>query len=441
MHIPRFYLSLTLLVLCVSVLILIVFGEASSELKGGDGPQYHRMAVNIRDYGTVSISLAPPIEPTVYRMPGYSFFLTIFYMVTEAPWLVRSAQFVLLLMTSIFLFKIARLAGIETEGKIAAFLCATYIPFVFFCLIHLTETITTALGVILIWSIYMIRARKRPIWVFVLGLVLGSAILVRPSFSLLTLPLIFFLLLENKDFFFKAGLKVVATHLTLFILGVGFFCVPWIIRNYHYTSRMMLTSGGPESIYVSMLQYKGELSYAMTVADWQEKHMPDLTARHDKARAETARLEQNQHSASVPRNILFDLEVEKGYRESAVEQFNSLDYGTILKSVPKRLAYFWSTADSLPDWLYFTFFHRIAQIQWILIVGGVIAGIYLRRRTLLQDWPFWILPLYFSMVHLVFHVEARYSIPARSVLMLYCAIGLSNLYKKVFSKSTILATK
>lgn len=57
----------------------------------------------------------------------------------------------------------------------------------------------------------------------------------------------------------------------------------------------------------------------------------------------------------------------------------------------------------------------------MLLVG---IGLLIRRRRLFQDWPLWIAAVYLTVVHLVAHVEGRYTLPARAPLFIYAAVGV-----------------
>jgi hypothetical protein len=71
--------------------------------------------------------------------------------------------------------------------------------------------------------------------------------------------------------------------------------------------------------------------------------------------------------------------------------------------------------------------HGLAHLQYAVLVLLGLVGLAIRRRKLLSDWRLWITAIYLSILHLIFHIEARYSLPARPSLMIYSAIGACGL--------------
>jgi hypothetical protein len=83
----------------------------------------------------------------------------------------------------------------------------------------------------------------------------------------------------------------------------------------------------------------------------------------------------------------------------------------------------WSTADFSP-WP--TRPINLPLKLWhVLTFGLAVAGVWSQRTALSSQWALWLVPAYLTALHLVYHVEARYTIPARPFLLVYSAIGLA----------------
>jgi hypothetical protein len=173
---------------------------------------------------------------------------------------------------------------------------------------------------------------------------------------------------------------------------------------------MAATSGA--SLWASAEQYAGHVSYKFTAADWHRF----LRSAAAVATSDASRLPARQQVA-----------VDDAYRHQATREFRGLSVGQIVRSLPKRLAYLWGTADSPP--VGYRIAHRIGQAQYAILVALVIAGLVLRRRRLLAEWPLWITAIYLTCLHLVFHVEGRYTLPARPLLLIYAAAGAVAAYR------------
>ncbi len=130
-------------------------------------------------------------------------------------------------------------------------------------------------------------------------------------------------------------------NLIIFTLVSALFISPWLIRNYSLTGRVLLSSVANQVLYLSFLQYQGKVTYAFSV----EEHrifISDLNQRFATV-TEQAKL--------TPANgTLIDKELllEESYQVDLVTERQSLTYSQILVSLPKRLAYLWSTADFAP---------------------------------------------------------------------------------------------
>src|SRR5205823_3927526 len=105
--------------------------------------------------------------------------------------------------------------------------------------------------------------------------------------------------------------------------------------------------------------------------------------------------------------------------------FAHLSAGTVVRSLPKRLSYLWRPADSPLPGRHHDLEHTLAKLQYALLVVLIAGGLIVRRRRLLSDWPLWITAAYLTLVHLVFHVEDRYTLPARPALFVYAAVAVT----------------
>ena len=170
---------------------------------------------------------------------------------------------------------------------------------------------------------------------------------------------------------------------------------------------------------MSAQQYKGELQYSIPLSEWKMVI--------DERLARIARATQvviSERRSSVPISLQQEILVDKVYTADAIEKFKTTSIGQYVTSFPSRMAYLWSTSDTSP-WAGGGIFHRIVQIEFLLLVLLVILGGWVSRGHLLEDWPLWIAPLYITIIHIVFHVEPRYSLPARPLLLVYAGIGLA----------------
>jgi hypothetical protein len=400
-----------------AALILGAFGLGSEPITGGDGLWYYRLAENLVDHGRFSFEASPPYRPTVFRTPGYPAFLALTFAAGRSPLSLRVAQFVLLWLTSWLIYRLgAGLLG-QQAALAGALLCAVYEPLAIMAYACLTETLSTFLGVGFI-ALAMAGARG-PLGALGLGLVTGAAALVRPSMAPLggiaaLLPLAY----GGVSLWRKASLALLACA------GFALCVLPWAVRNYALTKRFIpLAVGSGYSRYVSAKQYAGEVSYMLTIPEW-EAIVPDGRRREEDARmAVSSGIDTATNPASPP-TVRIEILVDRSYAEDAARTFRRLPPVRILRSVPVRLFYLWATG----DWLTGPF-HRVLQALHIVLAACALAGLWVARLSPRNYALLLLIPAYLTAVHLVYHVETRYSFPARPFLLLFAGVALASFFR------------
>ncbi len=402
------------LVAVEAVVILVGLGVGNAPLTGGDGPDYNRLAHNLLSHGIFSSSSSPPLLENIGRAPGYPVVLAIFDFVAMhlgigQVLLVRICQFAMVAVTASLVYAIAREVADGLTARVAGLLTASYLPLLGLAWYHLTE-ITTCL-LITLAILLLVRLVRRStdslLSVCALGLTVAALTYVRPDFAPVLVIVVIALLLAGKSGFrsrerwLRPGIVV-----GIFIVALA----PWTIRNYDLTGRVVLISAASgASLLASADQYSGKISDAMTSSDF------DTFLHQVSAIAATV------HIKPGPKR---DVAADSAFTREARRIIGTVSFGTILTSIPKREVYLWQPAVFAPN----EDNGLITALGWaqylILIVLGLIgAAVSRRRHTLLRDWPLWILAVYLSLLHLVFHIEGRYSIEARPMLIVFAATG------------------
>lgn len=407
-----------------AVLALFFLGLAEKEL-AGDELHYNQLAINLINHSAFSFETEPPFEPTIYRTPGYSIFVAGLYLISgNSVLFVKLFHFLLFGVNAYLLYKLAEFYTDEKTARIAAYFFLIYIPFIFITAYLITETVT----ITLLLSLFLLIKKcnwqndKRIRVDLTIGLVMGILAMIRPTTSLIVIPLVLSLWLPY--FFKKSTLNFQKVFLKSFFFGCGLLLIfaPWVIRNYSITKRFIpftvMTS--PESSYVSLLQYNGKISYAFTVPEWKEIYLAGLSERRSTADERISKGEVEPNIANMPKSVQRELLIEESYSNSAKDELKELTLSKIIKSYPVRLAYLWSTADAFTPSV---FIHRIAQVQFGLFFLLALIGILYNWRNLLSHWLLLLFPIYLTLMHSIFHEEPRYTIPARPFILIYCAIG------------------
>lgn len=413
-----------------ALLVLFAFGEGGIPISSGDGVWYNQIALNLIDYKTVSLSPNPPAEPTLMRTPGYPIFLAIIYLASgNSIFAARFAQFILLGLTALLLYRLARMNASEPTARTAAIFCVTYVPFIAFCSGILTETLITLMSVAIILALRHLGKRTEETgYLFVgyalLGLLVGAATLVRPSFSLFLFFIIAGIVLEKRFYASSKNFLRCARIALLLLVGFSIAVMPWLARNYILSRKIVMTPITYTGIYFSIKQYEGTINYDFVGGQWETAY---LSEQVENARLVKEKLDQtddeiseNQQISEPIKRELLDEEIWKSKAKRELRQLSALQ---IARKIPYRIFYLWAVDPFAPSWMLFRGVQRIPAFQVLAMFLLAVGAIFVKRKELLKNWTLWILPVYLTLLHLVFHVEHRYTFPARPFMLIASAAG------------------
>lgn len=425
-----------ILLIIVSLEAIVLLNLAKNlGVLGGDGPEYNNIALNLITKGVFSSQSDSPYKPTIFRSIGYPLFLSSIYItVGNSIAAIRFAQFLLLLFSSYLLFLLAKRFANENSAFYASVFCAVYMPLAFLCLYHLTEILSTFLVILAVYLVVKIEEGNKKLGVL-LGLTLGFLIQVRPSFLLFAGLILIVVFISNK-IVFKTKLAVAI----LTIIALALCILPWTVRNKIVSGEFVpLASGKGISLYVSAQQYQGDISYSIPPSEWSKLNEED-NRRNADAEREIKALDSRQGnvSSNLPLNPRIQLLQDKTYTFDAFEKFSTIPIKNYIFGYPKRIAYLFSTTDAAPAETYDST-HRLVQFQFVIFAFLILVGIIIQRKLIFRQYLLWLVPLYIILIHTIFHVESRYSIPAKPFLLIYAGIAADFLFRRfMLIKGTFL---
>lgn len=425
-----------LIVFVEAIAVLFLLDKSNMENMIGDEIFYHRIASNLVDYQSYSFNDAH--TPTISRTPGYTFFIAFLYLISGKSFLfVYATQFLVLGLTAIFLYRLSRYFTGERESILSAILCATYPPLVFLASYHYTEVLATFFAVLItLCFVETIHSRKPILRYAILGFLFGCLTLIRPSLSLVIGLFVIGILLNKASHSLKKRIVFVAVISSVFLLTIA----PWVTRNIFVTKQFIpFATGGGESLWISAIQYEGKLSYAMPVDEWRRY----IETRDAKETAINKELDNPQSQLSqrvnkeLPRQLKVEILLENQFKEEGKTEFGKISVATIIKGIPKRFAYLWSTLDTSPYSATNGLFHRFVQISYVLLILLFLIGIVLSFKSLLSQYALWLFPVYLTFFHLIFHVEPRYSMPGRFFLFIYAGIAMVRIFDLIKARKKL----
>lgn len=430
---------------CIGLLLFLIVGVEAGILLYGMGLGYaklevydyrvfEQLAINLIDHATFSMDEAPPYSTSLFRSPGYPAYISLIYILFGRSLIaLRLSQFFLLWLTAWLLYLLVARFVDTRSATVASLICATYPPFVFAATLYVAHSLTLLLAVIIVFALVSLRGQVRPQlhYFLLVGLVLGLMTLARPAFQLVALPAVAAVVMWRGRYNMKRRLVEAA----VMMLGFSLLLAPWIMRNNlisHNVSGVKLVSAGGWSLYTSAQQYTGEISYRLLKPEW-DVVIADFNRRNVEAVAVIP-----DQPAKPSTQAQRELMVDAGFNRDALRKMRDVTPGQFLKSYVRRFYWLWSTCDLSPWQI--GIFHQILQLYHVLLMGLALLGCFLMRKSLVTQALLWLFFLYQTALHIVYHVEARYTLEARLFITIYAGIAVVSavayLQKKLFPLNT-----
>ena len=197
-----------------------------------DFQSYNNLAHTIANGGSISSS---------YRVPGYSVFLAILYTSIGDYLLVPLiANAILGTLTTLFTYLIAKISFNRSLALIAAGMMALLPSHILYAGLLASENLFTPLLLAgAVCYLYAVASRQTKWWLlFVSGILLGLAALVRPVALFLPGTWFLFLLWKRYSFWRAIVISIIVTGVTVITFS------PWLVYNYSQSGKLTLQTNG-----------------------------------------------------------------------------------------------------------------------------------------------------------------------------------------------------
>lgn len=202
-----------------------------------DSMVYDILAKNIITLGEYSFEG----KPTALLISGYPIFLSGIYAVFGTDQIYVKIIQSLFEVITCWLFFLVSLKFFDKKFSLISLGIFAFFPSnILFSQTVLTEPL---FGLLQMSLLYLCLCGKPAKNVFILGLLWGSAIMVRTSFALSIVLIPMFLFFYRKELF-HGGFTPVMKYSLLFIVGVFIFLAPWLIRNQITMGSLTLATQG-----------------------------------------------------------------------------------------------------------------------------------------------------------------------------------------------------
>ena len=281
--------------------------------QGTDQAEYGRVAINLAEHSSFSMSKEAPYSPDPARTPIFPIFLSILYWISGGFVLPTIINIFLSSLTSIIVFELAMLVLKSKKASFASGMIFAFLPYgAYLSDLIMADTLFVLFFVLFLYffaKFIVFNKDIKYIWIILSSFLLGLSTLTRPitQFFIIIPILILFLScflspkVRLKEFFFRPAL-----FLAVFLLVLS----PWLGRNYYHFNKFFLSSIGGYHLLVSY------------VAPW---------------RAQKENISRNEEHAKIKNyvdekygpNAMYDIEVSSQIGKEAKKEIlkDPLSYG------------------------------------------------------------------------------------------------------------------
>ncbi len=328
-------------------------------------------------------------EPSVFVMPLYPYFVAgIFKIFGTGLTGLQAIRIIQALISCTIILTAYLTAKHLFNSKIAiitAFIVAFYPPNIITTGYILTETLFTAVLMLLIYLSLKFSASPRYINFILLSIIWTAATLIRPTIGLYPLLLFLYMLIHHKHKFFKL-FKLGIVMLLPFIL----IMTPWWVRNYNEFGKFIpltASTGNPtlQGTYIFYQQKPGETDY----------YEPGKNA------LETNEIEMN----------LAKQRIKEGFKNNFL--------GYLIWYTIGKTAFLWGSP------FYWQVYLGIPKIFVVIVHSLLLFGIIFIFTLFRKNFSRYMLPastlLYFNIVHCMSMAFDRYAFPLMPIVSIFAA--------------------
>lgn len=396
---------LLILILAAAVLIRIpmalYMGDQVSALPGiQDQVTYDALADSLLDGRGYSFTenwypFTRANTPTAHWSFVYPLYLAGIYALTGYhPLAARFVQAIVAgLLVSFLVYRIGRRVADETTGLAGAALAAVYGYFIYYNVALMTETFFIVL-VLLSLDLSLEIKEKPVLWRWVsLGLVLGTAALLRQTVLLFAPFLLLWLFWELRNTAFPRWLVTVP------VLVIILMIAPWTIRNYRvYQQFLLLNSNAGYALYASNNPNLG--------ADWNNDEVV----------------------VAVPTDLkgLNEAQLDRALTQRGIQFIVADPQRYLLLTLDKTLEYFkfWPSSESG------TLSNLVRVLSFGLYLPFMLLGLYVSLSRWRNFAVLYLFMVIHTGVHLLSWPAPRYRLSVDAVAMVFAALAVLEIARR-----------
>lgn len=411
-----------------------------------DSAQYDLIGWNLAQGNGFSISDSYPFEPTMFREPGYPFFLSAIYVIFGHEYFyVRLFQVFIYVLICLLIYFIALEISGEKIARYSSFfaaLCPTLANYTRYVLSEGLFTFLLCLSTLLFMRFVK---QKKPVWIILCGFILGIAALIKVAILFFVFPMLIFLavLSEGSRDLMKKHLKCYIIFIVFFLLPI----LPWMARNkavfgtYNFTLRQgVCLAGRADRLDDSFDSMKKHFVYNFS-EHIAKKLFPETVVEGENFAMQGSK-KANLRFMELVKSGIGEVEADRIMKQEALSKIKKKPFKYLVQSVLEfeKLAAFFTIplltepkivefADSVNAGFAIFTIKGFFKILSYFVIIFMIIGFYVERNK----WRIWLFPCgivcYFNLLYSLLFGVPRYVVSLVPFYIIFATIGISGVLR------------
>lgn len=402
-------------IIAVSFMSKLILGYILSDTFFERGNSYH--ALNSIAYNLIhnfEFAIAFGI-PSIDYEPLYPLTLALAYKLFGMNWFgVTFIQAIFYALTSWILFLIGKMLVNELTGLLAATYHSFY-PYLFFQSLSIYDTTPFIFIIMSLIYVAMLPEKNRNVFLHYccIGALIGLSLLLRGSALAMLPPIILYLYLKPSEYnYFKRTVVLIIAALTVLS--------PWLIRNYHYTETLVISTHGAFGLWQGNNKYSYDYLQSNISLDEVYRRKPP-----------PAIYKENPIKPRLPKEAR---KISQKYKSEAMH-FIQDNPTAFLKLCWIKFIKFWT-------WTYNPITEQYAIgtakarnlvyfISYFPLLISIPFGLsYLIKKSPISFVLFFGILITYTLAHMIVMGYSRLRLPLDPILMIFLGITISHFFTK-----------
>ena len=413
---PAVFLAIAIFIINSTIFSFLIYPKIEKGIDlNFDGEGYQKIALNILSGKGFYFSegddpvLSSHGRPTLLRPPLYPYFIScVYYIFGFKPQIIVVCHVIINSLMIYFVYRIAKEVFNEKTAILSSFICAFYLPFIWFLPRLYNENIFNFLLACSMFYVVLVFCNLSLINSIILGILIGLASLCKGQMILFP-----FVLLPGLIYRYRGEKTKFCKHYAIILLTFLLSLSPWVIRNYIVSEKFVPTQFGGAIHFM-----RGNESAKINLGFFHQNHGIAMKKAFEKEGQIIEKFE------SLNKRKITEVELDEIFNKIA---FNYIKENPIefLEKIRIGCLHFWYLGESKIKSM------GMALLQFPVLMLALLGFYLALKKRIKCIFPLYSVILYFTLVHAAILPISRYSIPIMPYIIMFASFGIITLYNKL----------